>query len=99
MILDFSVGYAIRGPHVNLDGLKLIVKQQLLVEADDVNTLGGSVHTVEPKGSQPPERGGRAQGVIPEARTNNPYSHHSFGQLRVEPQDSCGRGLAYSYQY
>jgi len=54
---------------------------------------------VEPTGSQPPERGGRAQGVRPEARTNNLYSHHSFGRLSVEPQDSCGRELAYSYQY
>ena len=54
--------------------------------------------TGEPIGSQPPERGGRAQGVRPEARTNNPSSHQSFGQLSVEPQDSCGRGLAYSYQ-
>ena len=34
---------------------------------------------VEPTGSQPPERGGRAQSVRPEARTDNPYSHHSFG--------------------
>jgi len=32
---------------VNQDGLKLNVTHQLLAYADDVNILGGSVHTVK----------------------------------------------------
>ena len=33
--------------HVNQDGLKLNSTHQLLVYADDVNILGGSVHTIK----------------------------------------------------
>jgi hypothetical protein len=36
----------IRGVQVNQDGLKLNVTHQFLVYADDVNILGGSIHTV-----------------------------------------------------
>ena len=47
--LNFSLDYAIRGVHVNLEGLKLNGTHQLLVKADDFNTLGGSVHTLKKK--------------------------------------------------
>jgi hypothetical protein len=39
--------YAIRSVLVNQDGLKLIGTHQLVFHADDVNILGGSVHTVK----------------------------------------------------
>jgi len=39
--------YAIRRVQVNQDGLKLNGTHQLLVYADDVNILGGSVYTVK----------------------------------------------------
>ena len=39
--------YAIRKVQVNQDGLKLNSTHQLLAFADDVNILGGSVHTVK----------------------------------------------------
>jgi hypothetical protein len=39
--------YAIRRVQVNQDGLKLNGTHQLLVYADDVNILGGSVHTIQ----------------------------------------------------
>jgi hypothetical protein len=38
--------YVIRKVHLNQEGLKLNGMHQLLVYADDVNILGGSVHTV-----------------------------------------------------
>jgi hypothetical protein len=39
--------YAIKSFQVNQDGLKLNDTHQLLAYADDVNILGGSVHTVK----------------------------------------------------
>jgi hypothetical protein len=39
--------YAVRRVQVNQDGFKLNGTHQLLAYADDVNILGGSVHTVK----------------------------------------------------
>ena len=47
MIFNFALEYAIRKAQVNQDGLKLNGTHQLLVNADDVNILGGSVHTLK----------------------------------------------------
>jgi len=44
---QLSFEYAIRRVQVNQDGLKLSGTHQLLAYADDVNILGGSVHTVK----------------------------------------------------
>ena len=46
LLFKFASDYAIRRVQVNQNGLKLNVTHQLLVYADDVNILGGSVHTV-----------------------------------------------------
>jgi len=46
-LLNFAVEYTIRRVQVNKDGLKLNGTCQLLVYADDVNILGGSVHTTK----------------------------------------------------
>jgi hypothetical protein len=47
--LPFNVvlGYTIRNFQANQKGLKLNGTHQLLVYADDVNVLGGSVHTTK----------------------------------------------------
>ena len=47
MLFNFALEYAIRRVRVNRDGLKLNGKQQLLAYADDVNILGGSIHTLK----------------------------------------------------
>jgi hypothetical protein len=43
----FASEYAIRRVQVNQDGLKLNGTHRILAYADDVNILGGSVHTVK----------------------------------------------------
>ena len=47
MPINYALEYAVRRVQVNQDGLKLNGTLQRLVYADDVNILGGSVHTVE----------------------------------------------------
>ena len=46
MLFNFALEYAIRRVQVNQDGLKLNGTHQLLVYANYVNILRGSVHTV-----------------------------------------------------
>jgi len=47
MLFNFASEYAIRRVWVNQDGLKLNGTHQLLAYADDVNILGGSIHTLK----------------------------------------------------
>jgi hypothetical protein len=47
LLFNFDLDYAINRVQVNLDGLKLNCTHQLLVYADDVNILGGSVYTIQ----------------------------------------------------
>jgi hypothetical protein len=49
LIYNFVLKYAIRMVQVNQDGLKLNGTHHPLTYADDVNILGGSVHTVKEK--------------------------------------------------
>ena len=47
LLFNFALEYATGRVQVNQDGLKLNGTHQLLAYADDVNILGGSVHTVK----------------------------------------------------
>ena len=47
LFFNSVVKYAIRRVHVNQDGLKLDGAHQLVVYADDIYILGGSVHTMK----------------------------------------------------
>ena len=47
MLFNLALQSAITRVHINQDGLKLNGTYQLLFYADDVNILGGSVHTLK----------------------------------------------------
>jgi hypothetical protein len=47
LLFIFTLDYALKRVQVNQDGLKINGTHQSLVYADDVNILGGSVHTVK----------------------------------------------------
>ena len=47
MLFNFALEYAIRRVQVKRDSLKLNGTHQLLAYADDVNILGGSIHTLK----------------------------------------------------
>ena len=47
LLFNFALGYTIRRVPVNQERLKLNGTHKLLVHADDVNVLGGSVHTLK----------------------------------------------------
>jgi len=47
LFFNFALEYTNRRVQVNQNGLKLNGTHQLLFYADDVNVLGGSVHTVK----------------------------------------------------
>jgi protein associated with RNAse G/E len=47
MLFNFALEFAIRSVQVNQDVLKQNSIRQLLTYADDVNILGGSIHTLK----------------------------------------------------
>jgi len=47
MLFKLALKYAIKSVQITRKGLNLSGTHQLLVYADDINVLGGSIHTVK----------------------------------------------------
>jgi hypothetical protein len=77
------VEYAVKSVQVNQDGLKLNITHQLLAYADDVNILGGSVHTVKEN----------AEALVVATKENGLEVNADKTKYMVMPRDrNAGRG-------
>jgi hypothetical protein len=47
LLFNFPSEYIIRKVYANEEGLKLNATHQVIVYADDVNILGGSIHSIK----------------------------------------------------
>jgi len=82
LLFNFALEYAIRRVQVNQDGLKLNGTHQLLAYADDVNMLGGSIHTIK----------GSAGALIVASKENRLEVNADKTKYRVMSQDqNAGR--------
>ena len=84
LLFNIALEYAIRRVQVNQDGLKLNGTHQLLVYADDVNILGGSVHTIKES----------AKSLIVASKETGLEANADKTKYMVMPRDqSAGRNL------
>jgi len=77
MLFNFALEYAIRRVQVNQNGLKLNGTHQLLSYYDDVNILGGSIHTLKEN----------AEALVPATRENGLEVSADKTQYMVMSQD------------
>ena len=84
-LLLIALEYAIRRVQVNQDGLKLNGTHQLLAYADDVNILGGSIHTLK-ENAEALVAATREIGLEVSANKTKVHSHVSRSECRTKSQ-------------
>jgi hypothetical protein len=75
LLFNFALEYVIRRVQANQEGLKLNGTHQLVVYADDVNILGGSVHAIK-KNTEPVVVAGKEIGLEVDAEKTRTKSQH-----------------------
>jgi hypothetical protein len=85
LLFNFALEYAIRNVQENKVGLELNGTHQLLVYADDVNLLGGSVNTIKENKENLLETS-KDIGLEINAEKTKVYDYVSSSELRTEPE-------------
>jgi len=81
LLFNLALAYAIRRVQVNQDGLKLNGAYGVLVYADDVNILGGSVHTTKEN----------AEALVVASKESGLEVNADITKCMVMPQDQNAR--------
>ena len=79
-LFNFALDYAIRWVQVNQDACKFNCTYQLLVYADDVNIMGGRVHTIKRNTEAVPD----ASKEVELEMLIKVYSHVSRSECRMQ---------------
>ena len=85
LLCNSALEYAFKRVQVNQDGLRLNGTHQLLVYADDINILGGSVHTIKEKADALVVASNEI-GVEVNADLNYVHGHVSRSECRTKSQ-------------
>jgi hypothetical protein len=86
LLFIFALEYAIKEVQESKVGLELNGTHQLLVCADDINSLGDSINTIKENAETLLEASRDIGLEITAEKTRKVYDHVSSSELRTEPE-------------